>query len=232
MAFAYRQHDLTDLTAAPPRGVVAAIEFCELRKGVDNTPVIGIVKGIASSDAKDLDDDIVEQDGLVWAEYAPLHWNHPMRRDRVVGHVTQRRRITKGGHQCTYVEGALLLTNPLAMRIWESGKRAQERGDPAAFGFSIEGDPLEARPLAKGRTHWVKSRVASLALTPGPRNPTCEARIIKGLIDEVESLVLPASALGGHDVSIAQIARACPTRTWAECSAAFFRHQKLRGGAQ
>lgn len=153
--------------------------FDVLSKSSGNDKV-GIINGIATTEAPDADGDIILTDGIDWTYFIGDGDNpgrgfildeHPVGNHNLVGYpisiaptqVEHRGSIYKG----TNVKAGLYLEDKRGKSLYETGCMLRRAGGSRRLGFSIEGSVLPG-----GRRGKVveKSQVKWLAITAAPKN--------------------------------------------------------------
>lgn len=126
-----------------------------------------IIKGYASTQVRDRQDEEIVQKGLDISEFTEYGWlNYDHDNKQIIGYpIKSGTRITPDGF---FVEGELLKGVPLADRIWELAINLQKSKAPRKLGFSVEGNVLERDK----NNRILKAKIYNVAVTPTPVNPT------------------------------------------------------------
>jgi hypothetical protein len=137
------------------------------------------VAGIASTKAKDSDDEEIDPRGYdvsYFLDQGFLNYNHQSKFNpkAVIGEPTTAK-VTKEG---LYVEGFLYPDSDLAKSVYETTEMLKKSSSKRRMGFSIEGKALERDPFNQNKI--TKARLTGLALTLNPKNPNTLVDIIKG----------------------------------------------------
>ena len=123
------------------------------------------VRGVASTEELDEDDEEVLQRGLDVSYFGSAGWfNYDHDAHDIIG-VPVAARVTYKGFHC---EGFLLRGIPNAERTWAISQALAKSGTDRRLGMSIEGKVLERDP--ENPTRIVRARVYNVALTPHPIN--------------------------------------------------------------
>lgn len=135
------------------------------------TENLGKIRGVATSEKKDADDEIILQDGLDWSFFKSrgvLTYEHPLGALNIVGHPTQVTPTVRDGVAMTEIEGVLYLDDPLGKALFEKATTMKKAGGDRSLGFSIEGKVPKG-----GRAGKIiqKAVVHSVAISPVPKNP-------------------------------------------------------------
>lgn len=154
-----------------------------LAKGAAPTPgdgeaLLAKIGGVISSEAVDVDDEVVLQDGVDWSYFEANGWfnyDHGKGADNILGYPE---RVIRDGSE-TRVEGHLLLSNPKARSVYDLAQSLAKSNSPRKVGFSVEGRVLERDP--KDRRRILKSQVLYVAITPTPVNTSTNMELIKSL---------------------------------------------------
>lgn len=135
----------------------------DIEKGDPDEPEKRVIKGYASTGAKDAEDENVVQKGLDLSYFLARGFlNYDHQKHMIVGWPTKSEINKKG----MYLEGRLLLEQPMAEHLWTTAKALRKSGAPRKLGLSIEGKVIER----EGRT-IKRARVFNVAITPHPVNP-------------------------------------------------------------
>jgi hypothetical protein len=165
---------------------------CELLKAGDSdgpeARPLGKIRGITSSEIRDLDGEIIVQKGLDWTdalEFGHLTHEHPLGSLNIVGYPerVEPTTVTKGDKEfpATLLEGSLYLDDKTGKELWEKGITMQKAGGRRALGLSIEG---RIKPGARKRGGFVDGiMVKSVAISSQPRNRTSWWKpVMRGLV--------------------------------------------------
>jgi len=137
------------------------------------------IGGIASTGDRDLDDEILDQDGLD-TEYLLksgfFNWHHQSSKEpaAIIGEPDVAE-ITKDGLR---IEGDLYSDSKLANDVYDLALLLKKGGSKRKLGYSIEGKVTERDPLDE--KHIKKAKVTGIAITPSPKNWNSYLDIIKG----------------------------------------------------
>lgn len=148
-----------------------------LMKAAGELPDSVIVKGLVSSEKRDLDKEKIRQDGLDWHSwflvpgqgsitYGHTHWE-------LGGPVIGRpKRILhaqlEDGTPATWLEASLWLRTEYGLRVYREHQAALAAGD-VGMGFSIEGTALERDPYDP--TIVLRAIIYSVAIAFQQKNP-------------------------------------------------------------
>ena len=133
------------------------------------------IQGIASTSSRDLQGEIVDQQGIDFTYFLESGWfnnDHKPGFANKVGQPTEAR-ITKNG---LWVKGFLLENHKVADEIWELMHSLEATQSDRRLGFSIQGKVKE-RQGNKIKKCWIMD----IAITPAPVNTTTWAEIAKSL---------------------------------------------------
>lgn len=133
------------------------------------------IQGVASTDAKDLQGEIVDQNGIDFSyflKYGYFNNDHKPGFDNKVGQPTECR-VTKNG---LWVKGFLFNNHSVSNSIWELMNSLESTGASRKIGFSIQGK-VKRRQGTKIKECWIQD----VAITPAPVNTTTWAEIAKSL---------------------------------------------------
>ncbi|MFA7070402.1 MAG: HK97 family phage prohead protease [Sulfurimonas sp.] len=143
------------------------------------------IKGFASTDKVDQDDEKILQEGLDFSYFLNKGWfNWDHNRSNIVGIPTKAELITlpaDPNRKGLYVEGELLKDVPQARDIWTLAN-ALHKSDSRKLGMSIEG----RRENVEGST-VKKAVVYNVAITPHPINPEAQLDVLIKSFKEVET---------------------------------------------
>lgn len=151
-----------------------------ISKGGKGKPKLGRIVGIATSEAPDEDDDIIDQEGLDWGYFIGkggqrghglIILEHPIGVMNTIGYPVSidlteiKSAITGEMVKATRVTADLYLEDKWGAKVYRKGRVMQRAGGQRQPGFSIEGGVKErrGRRITKGRVKW-------LAVTMAPRN--------------------------------------------------------------
>lgn len=143
------------------------------------------IGGIASTDDKDSDDEVLEPNGFDLSYFMRngfINWHHQSKTNpaAVIGEPTKAEITEKG----LYIEGELYNDSPVAKQVWDLAKTLEKSSKTRRLGFSIEGKALERDSLDKKRI--TKAKITGVAITPSPKNACTMMDIIKGEVNGYE----------------------------------------------
>lgn len=126
-----------------------------------------IIRGYASTNFKDRQDEEIVQKGLDISDFIKYGWfNYDHDSTKILGYpLAENTRITPDGF---YVEGELLKGVSLADQVWEVATALKRTNSPRKLGFSVEGNVLQRG--SDGRI--TSAKIYNVAITPNPVNPT------------------------------------------------------------
>lgn len=133
------------------------------------------IQGIASTDARDLQGEIVKQNGIDFSYFLRCGYfndDHKSGPEHKVGQPTECR-VTKNG---LWVKGFLFKNHKRADHYWELLHSLETSGSDRKVGFSVQGK-VKRREGNKIVECWIQD----IALTPSPINTTTWAEIAKSL---------------------------------------------------
>ena len=133
------------------------------------------IQGIASTDARDLQGEIVRQNGIDFSyflKHGYLNDDHKPGPEHKVGEPTECK-VTKNG---LWVKGFLFNNHKKADEYWELMNSLSASGSSRKVGFSIQGK-VKRRAGKEISECWIQD----IALTPAPVNTTTWAEIAKSL---------------------------------------------------
>ncbi len=133
------------------------------------------IRGVASTSSRDLQGEIVDQNGIDFSYFLKHGWfnnDHRPGFKNKVGQPTEAK-ITKNG---LWVKGFLLENHEVADEIWELMHSLETTQSDRRLGFSIQGKVKE-RVGNKIKKCWIMD----IAITPAPVNTTTWAEIAKSL---------------------------------------------------
>lgn len=158
------------------------------KAGDDGPRPLGEIRGITSSEIRDLDGEIIVQKGLDWSdclETGFLTHEHPLGSLNIVGFPSaiSPTSVVKGGkkYDATKLEASLYLDDKIGKGLWDKGVTMQKAGGQRALGLSIEG---KIKPGARKKGGYVDGiRVKSVAISSQPRNKTSWWQpVMRGLV--------------------------------------------------
>lgn len=133
------------------------------------------IQGIASTDSRDLQGEIVDQKGIDFSyflKHGYLNDDHKPGADNKVGQPTECK-VTKNG---LWIKGFLFKNHSGADKYWELMNALAASESNRKVGFSIQGK-VKRREGTKITECWIQD----IALTPAPVNTTTWAEICKSL---------------------------------------------------
>lgn len=133
------------------------------------------IQGVASTASRDLQGEIVDQNGIDFTYFLKSGWfnnDHRPGFKNKVGQPTEAR-VTKNG---LWVKGFLLEQHEVADEIWELMHSLETTQSDRRLGFSIQGKVKE-RVGNRIKKCWIMD----VAITPAPVNTTTWAEIAKSL---------------------------------------------------
>lgn len=153
--------------------------------GDNKAPIAGIV----STDSKDLQGDMIQQEGCDWDYFLSKGWfnyEHKQGPENIVGIPQEVSPTTlPDGRRATRVKGYLLLDRPQAKEVYEAAKAIQKSGGGRSIGFSVEGQVLERD---KRNPHIItKARILNVSVTAHPVNPDARLEVLARSLDAVYS---------------------------------------------
>lgn len=143
-------------------------------QGADNTGKRWI-QGIASTSARDLQGEIVDQNGIDFSYFLKHGFynnDHKPGFENKVGQPTECR-VTKEG---LWVKGFLFKNNKVADDIWNLMQSLKDSGSTRKVGFSIQGK-VQRRAGNQIQKCWIQD----IAITPAPVNHTTWCDVAKSL---------------------------------------------------
>lgn len=229
--------------------IPATFKLEGISKGTKTKPRLGRIEGIATSEAMDEDEDIIDQGGLEWDYFIGkggrrghglIILEHPVGVINTIGYpvaieLTEIDSQVSGRRErATKVTGDLYLEDKFGRVTYNKALVMQRAGDQRRPGFSIEGGvkKREGRRILKGRVKW-------LAVTMAPRNhdswwtpastgPIQKAEIgapLQGVPYSGPLAPLVGQSLQGavtRDHAVMQIAKLWPQKlTWAKAELIF-----------
>jgi len=133
------------------------------------------VQGIASTSSRDLQGEIIEQQGIDFSYFVKhgfFNWDHKEGPDNKVGEPTECK-LTKNG---LWVKGFLWKNKARADDIWEQMNSMASSGSSRRMGFSIQGK-VKRRSGNVIKECWIQD----IAITACPVNTSTWAEIAKSL---------------------------------------------------
>jgi len=174
------------------------------------------IVGVMSTEHRDLDGEIIRQDGMDVTELRKGGWLNDDHKGGAGNELGQVLRVfplevrDRSGAlvKATGIEGYLLEDGD-GKRIWEKARALQKAGASRRYGFSIEGAVIARDP--KDPTIVTKCRVREVAITRNPVNPYTSLDVLEKSLGAVRKALevgttFPAS--GAMDVG--QIMAAVP----------------------
>lgn len=144
------------------------------KQGADKTGKRWI-QGIASTSARDLQGEIVDQNGIDLSYFLKYGWfnnDHKDGPENKIGIPTEAK-VTKDG---LWVKGYLLKDKKIADDFWELMNSLERSGTDRRVGFSIQGK-VKRREGKVIKECWIQE----IAITTAPVNTTTWAEIVKSL---------------------------------------------------
>lgn len=153
----------------------------EIEKSSDGKPVDYAdmrIKGIASTDDKDIDDEVLLNKGFDLSYFLNngfINWHHQYKDNpsMIIGEPLDAK-VTKKG---LFVSGRLYDT-PVARQVYDLANTLEKNSDSRRLGWSIEG-----KATARKGTKITKARITGVAITPAPKNTSTYAEIVKAMSD-------------------------------------------------
>jgi hypothetical protein len=156
------------------------LPFEPLTKSEVIDPRIGLIEGVATTEAPDADGDIILTDGIDWSYFIGANGTagkgfiideHPVGSHNVVGYpisisqtqVPYKDKLVKG----TKVKAGLYLEDSRGKALFEKACTMRRAGGERRLGFSIEGS---VKPGGRKGKVVEKSQVKWLAITAAPKN--------------------------------------------------------------
>lgn len=133
------------------------------------------IQGIASTSSKDLQGEIVEQEGIdftYFLKHGYLNNDHKPGFENKVGQPTEAK-LTKQG---LWVKGFLFENNKVSDDIWNLINSLETSGSSRRVGFSIQGK-VQRRAGSTIKKCWIQD----IAITPAPVNATTWCEMAKSL---------------------------------------------------
>lgn len=179
---------------------VTALDVSKSSKGKDGKRWI---QGIASTNARDLQGEIVDQNGIDFSYFLKngyLNDDHKPGPEHKVGQPTEAK-VTKNG---LWIKGFLFNNHRKADEYWELMNALTASDASRKVGFSIQGK-VKRRNGKEIAECWIQD----VALTPAPVNTTTWAEIVKSLRTE-KDFDKSVSELAGEDEEKALTAGGSP----------------------
>lgn len=163
------------------------------KAGEEGDRPLGKIRGVVSSEIRDLDKEIIVQKGLDFTdalESGFLTHEHPLGSLNIVGFPTgiEATTVKKGGkdYEATGIEGSIYLDDKTGKGLWAKAITMQKAGGQRALGLSIEGKMLPGARKTGGVVDGI--RVKSIAISSQPRNKTSWFQpVMRGLIMAMDS---------------------------------------------
>lgn len=145
------------------------------------------VQGIASTDKKDTDEEILEPIGFDLSYFKKsgfINYNHQAKNDpsAIIGEPEDSTKITKDGR--FFVSAKLYPKSKRAREVYELAETLKSNDSSRSLGWSIEGKVLERDPFDEKRVK--RALITGVAITPTPKNPGTWLDIVKGYISNEE----------------------------------------------
>lgn len=140
--------------------------FEVIEKSGDDSSGRGRIRGIASSEAIDADNEIILQKGLDFTNAKWITLEHPCGVTNIVGEPIDFKLVKAGEHLATEIEADLFLTDALGKQIFEKAKTLSKAQAKSKLGFSIEG-----RAVKRDGNKIEEAVVHSVAISANPKNP-------------------------------------------------------------
>jgi hypothetical protein len=145
------------------------------------------IAGIVSTDSKDLQGDMILQDGCDWSYFLTKGWfnyEHKQGPENIVGIPESVQPMTlPDGRAATRVKGYLLIDRPQAKEVYEAAKAIQKSGGGRSIGFSVEGQVLERDK--RNANVITKARILNVSVTAHPVNPDARLEVLARSLDAV-----------------------------------------------
>ena len=151
----------------------------DLVKAEQNSEVTAKIKGVISTEAVDLQGEIVKQSGLDFSHFknnGVFNYEHRPGAENVLGYPTSV--VQKG--KTTEIEGVLLLEQPRALEIFRLAKAMERAGRSRKIGFSVEGQIIDRDPYNPNIVR--KAKVLHCAITTNPVNPHTALSLVKSML--------------------------------------------------
>lgn len=134
------------------------------------------VMGIASTNDRDSDGEMLDVNGMDLSGLKWINWNHKGSEDAgaVIGEITKAQILN---NKSLYVEGTLFPEVDMATHVYKlmKGLKRSERGNKLSW--SVEGNVVERDPFDKLKV--IKSEITSIALCPTPVNGNTWADLLE-----------------------------------------------------
>lgn len=160
--------------------------FDVIEKGDGDTSGRGRIKGIASSEAIDADNEIIVQKGLDFSGAKWITLEHPCGVMNIIGEPLVFKSGNHNGHEVTEIEADLFLTDMLGKQIFEKARTLNKANSKSKLGFSIEG-----RAVRRNGNKIEEAKVHSVAVSANPKNPMAT-------FDPVMASMFFRSAMAGY----------------------------------
>lgn len=174
------------LTLAHPRPLSSfvALRALQIRKGKTRGDAnVAEVEGIASTEHKDHEGQVLKQDGLDWRYFLREGWinyehedvKHPTRGTvAIIGEPIEVWPTTHEGLPATALRAHIFLDDPRGAQVIKTLETLQKASSARKIGFSIEGDALDVDDPRNPKV-VKKAVIYNVTLTSNPVNP--KARI-------------------------------------------------------
>lgn len=142
------------------------------------------IGGVISTEARDLQGEIVIQDGLDFSDFERsgyFNYEHKAGIENLLGYPTK---VIRKGSQ-TVVEGVLMLDRPKAREVYETAQAMAKSRGLRSLGFSVEGHVTERDENDPKIVK--KALVRHCAITSSPINPQTSMELRKSF-DQLEVL--------------------------------------------
>lgn len=144
-----------------------------------------LIKGVASVEAPDLDEEVIVIKGMdisYLESHGIINWNHQKGPNAIIGEITKAVKLIEKSPAELYVEGELHKDQPLAQDTYKLMKALQKSGKDKRMKMSVEGKAT----LREGKK-ILKSKMTGVALTMQPINPASYAMLAKGMCKHPEA---------------------------------------------
>lgn len=148
---------------------------CDIVKGGEAKDGKRWIQGIASTNARDLQGEIMEQNGIDTSYFLKSGYFNYDHRQGIENHVGQPTEC-KVTDQGLWVKGYIFKCKKVADDVWEHLNSLSESGATRRMGFSVEG-----RVIKKSGNVIEKCWLQNIAITPAPVNTTTWAEVAKSL---------------------------------------------------
>jgi hypothetical protein len=151
----------------------------DLIKAEKQSDATAKIKGVISTDAVDLQGEIIKQSGLDFEHFKTrgvFNYEHRPGAENVLGYPTK---VDTSNDQ-TSIEGILLLDQPRAKEIYNLAKAMERAGKVRKIGFSVEGQIVDRDP--KDPSIVTKAKVLNCAITVNPVNPQTAMSLVKSML--------------------------------------------------